>query len=377
MKKFAFLILLVLGTLAWLVCNPVSPVSVKSVEITPAGDTVRTTLTAKIEVLGKGKVTVKWFNAAYDTVHLARTDQIEVDSSGSYTSVFSSDLGWYWIDILNEEDSLLWHTDSVFCGPDSLLPVVKFTVDQDAGPHPLTVTFTNTTKKDSYTKWLWYFGDGSTSTDWSPVHTYTNPGDFKVILKVYNLAGSSSDSVMIHVHEPLSVNAVGITPPGSISKTTLVANIDVEGEGKIRVQWWNAVYDTVSLAWTDEIEVDSSGSYASVFSSDLGWYWIDIVNENDSRLWHTDSVFCGPDSSLPKVEFYPDWYYGPHPIRVTFYIKTKKDQYTNAFWDFRDGATSTEWEPAHTFEDPGQFQVVLKIYNLAGSSLDSTLIFVW
>jgi PKD repeat protein len=173
------------------------------------------------------------------------------------------------------------------------------------------------------------------------------------------------------------VNSAEITPPGSTSKTTLTANIDVEGEGKIRVHWWNAVYDTVSLAWTNEIEVDSSGTYTSVFSSDLGWYWIDITNENDSLLWHADSVFCGPDSSLPKIEFYPDWEYGPHPIRVTFYNLTKKDKYTSAFWDFRDGATSTEWEPAHIFEEPGQFTVVLKIYNLAGSSSDSTLIYVW
>jgi gliding motility-associated-like protein len=45
---------------------------------------------------------------------------------------------------------------------------------------PTSVLFTNTsTLADSY---LWNFGDGSTSTDVNPVHTYTTKGDFTVTL---------------------------------------------------------------------------------------------------------------------------------------------------------------------------------------------------
>ncbi len=171
-----------------------------------------------------------------------------------------------------------------------------------------------------------------------------------------------------------SIKSVEITPPGDTSATTLTANIEAEGSGKIDVKWFNAVYDTIRLARTDTIEIDSNGTYTSVLESDLGWYWIDIVNESDSLLWHTDSVFCG---SEPTAEFYPDWEYGPHPLRITFYNYSRKDDYTKAFWDFRDGATSTDWQPTHTFEQPGQFYVLLKVSNLAGSASDSTLIFVW
>lgn len=173
---------------------------------------------------------------------------------------------------------------------------------------------------------------------------------------------------------PPSVKSVEITPPGDTTATTLTANIQVEGSGKIDVKWFNAVFDTIRIVQTDTIEIDTNGTYASTLASGLGWYWIDIVNENDSLLWHTDSVFCG---SQPTAEFYPDWEYGPHPLRVTFYNYSRKDDYTQAFWDFRDGATATEWEPTHLFENPGQFYVVLKITNLAGSASDSTLIYVW
>jgi PKD repeat protein len=54
----------------------------------------------------------------------------------------------------------------------------------------LTVTFTNTSTnvESSY----WQFGDGTTSTDKSPVHTYTANGSYTVILKTNSPAGYSS-----------------------------------------------------------------------------------------------------------------------------------------------------------------------------------------
>jgi len=384
MKKYKWLMLgtwlflgvvIVMGDLA---CSGVVPVSVISVEITPHGDTTAITLTADIEAEGEGLINVQWHNAAYDTVSLAWTDEIEVTESGTYTSVFDSDLGWYWIDIFDAEDSLLWHTDSVFCGPDSSLPHAEFTVDADNGPCPLTVDFTNNTGQDEYTTWMWYFGDGDSSTEWEPVHTYTNPGDYIAVLEIITLSGSSSDSLTIHVHDPLTVNSVEVSPPGSTSPATLTATIGAAGEGSLRVYWYNAVYDTVSLAWTDEIEVTESGTYTSVFDSDLGWYWIDIFDAEDSLLWHTDSVFCGPDSSLPEIIFAPSWEYGPHPLTVEFFNDTKQDEYTRWFWDFDDGATNaTDWEPIHTYENPGEFWPKLYVYYLAGFSVDSTLVFVW
>ena len=374
MKRYLVLIVGILGLVGCDGGNGTA--SVKYVGITPPGDNTETTLTASIEVEGEGKIIVKWFNARYDSVSIAKTHEIVIDTNGTYSSVLESALGWCWIDIFNEVDSLLWHTDSVFCGPGSSLPQIEFSAAPLSGPNPLTVTFSNTTVKDNYTKWLWDFGDGVTSEQWEPVHAYADPGEYTAVLEVKNLAGSVRDSVLIHVSEPLSVSAVQITPPGSASSTTLTANIQARGLGSLSVEWHNAVYDTVSLAFTDEINVASNGTYSSIFSSDLGWYWVDIFTE-DSLLWHTDSVFCGPDTALPVPEFYPDWEYGSHPLTVTFYIQTDEDEYTSAFWNFADGVTSTEWEPKHTFENPGEYYVKLWLCNLAGSAMDSTLIFVW
>jgi PKD repeat protein len=52
----------------------------------------------------------------------------------------------------------------------------------------LTVNFTN---KSEGTAFKWDFGDGSTSTDNSPSHTYSQSGEFDVTLIAFNANGCS------------------------------------------------------------------------------------------------------------------------------------------------------------------------------------------
>ena len=67
-----------------------------------------------------------------------------------------------------------------------------FTPDKTAGVFPLTVQFTDRST-GSITSWAWDFGDGSTSADQSPSHTYATAGQFNVSLSVGD--GTNSDSV--------------------------------------------------------------------------------------------------------------------------------------------------------------------------------------
>ena len=50
-------------------------------------------------------------------------------------------------------------------------PVADFTASPTSGPAPLTVQFTNLSKGE-ITSYYWDFGDGATSTERDPVHTY-------------------------------------------------------------------------------------------------------------------------------------------------------------------------------------------------------------
>lgn len=59
-----------------------------------------------------------------------------------------------------------------------------FIADPMKGVFPLTVIFTN--KSLNATEYNWNFGDGSTSSEASPMHTYNSPGDYSVSLVASN-----------------------------------------------------------------------------------------------------------------------------------------------------------------------------------------------
>lgn len=64
------------------------------------------------------------------------------------------------------------------------------------------VTFSNTSLDGKH--YNWDFGDGVTTTETSPVHTYTTPGTYHVLLTAYsrNKKKSSSASTVITVVSP-------------------------------------------------------------------------------------------------------------------------------------------------------------------------------
>jgi PKD repeat protein len=85
-----------------------------------------------------------------------------------------------------------------------LIPVVSFTVDKSSGPDPLTVQFTDTSR-NTPTSWQWTFGDGSTSTEQNPSHTYYSPGQYTIVLTATNTQGSRTYT------SPDAITVTGIT----------------------------------------------------------------------------------------------------------------------------------------------------------------------
>lgn len=69
---------------------------------------------------------------------------------------------------------------------------VDFTGTPRVGSEPLTVEFQNLTV-GSVTSWHWDFGDGGTSSEQNPVHTYLYDGAYDVSLRAVVSAGGSTE----------------------------------------------------------------------------------------------------------------------------------------------------------------------------------------
>ena len=95
----------------------------------------------------------------------------------------------------------------------------SFTASPTTGTAPLAVTFSDTSG-GRITGWLWDFGDGTTSTDKDPLHTYTIPGSYRVNLTVTGPGGTKilEKPGYISVRSPgiyadFTVSPVGGTAP--------------------------------------------------------------------------------------------------------------------------------------------------------------------
>ena len=73
-------------------------------------------------------------------------------------------------------------------------PVASFTAAPFTGYAPLEVEFFDTSNlgRAANVSWLWNFGDGATSTDQNPIHSYTQSGLFTVSLRVTTEFGVDS-----------------------------------------------------------------------------------------------------------------------------------------------------------------------------------------
>jgi len=67
-------------------------------------------------------------------------------------------------------------------------PKADFSSYPRSGVAPLTVQFTDLSPEDP-TSWAWDFGDGGHSSEQNPNHTYTYPGNYKVVLLATNDIG--------------------------------------------------------------------------------------------------------------------------------------------------------------------------------------------
>lgn len=77
--------------------------------------------------------------------------------------------------------------DSHFVDVDDILPIADFYADPDSGWIPLTTQFHNLSSEAI--QWRWDFGDGNTSFEFEPTHTYNDTGRFEVELVAIDANG--------------------------------------------------------------------------------------------------------------------------------------------------------------------------------------------
>lgn len=81
-------------------------------------------------------------------------------------------------------------------------PAAHFTADDFTPANGQAVQFTDASGGHGNLTYLWQFGDGATTAEQHPSHTFTSPGTYQVSLQISNEFGSSSATWPVIVGEP-------------------------------------------------------------------------------------------------------------------------------------------------------------------------------
>jgi len=236
-----------------------------------------------------------------------------------------------------------------------------FEMDPQGDSVPLTVNFNNTSENaDSY---AWSFGDGGTSADQHPAHTYTQVGTYTITLTCTGTLGTLTAHGAITVEE---------TPGGDTLKAQFVAS-PTSGPAPLSVQVTDASLGAVT-SWTwnfgdGSAEVTGQGPHTHVYSS-VGSYTITLTVQNSqgdsSQVTGTIAV-VGPGSA-PQPGFTVTPQQGPAPLTVTV-TDTSQGNISSWTWDFGDGSAKVTGQGphTHTYTATGTYTIRLDVAGSGGA----------
>ncbi len=219
------------------------------------------------------------------------------------------------------------------------------------------VTFTNNSQNAS--TYLWSFGDGTTSTDTSTVHTYTSSGEYQVILQASNLCSTAADTQSVSIAlEPVAEFSTTTTPQGCANLPLTFVD--------------NSLGNPTSWNWSFPGGTPSSSTLQSpsVMYNEYGNYSVTLVVTNalgSNTIVKNDFVSV---DDLPELSTS----YTQNMLIVDFASSVVNGSAVS--WNFGDGNSSTLPNPTHTYSSPGIYNVAATSSNACGTSSENITVSV-
>lgn len=227
------------------------------------------------------------------------------------------------------------------------IPGFSFTVNGN------TVTFTNTTDNANGigpVSYLWDFGDGSTSTEANPVHTYAINGSYTVKLTATNDCGTALATQTVTI---LTAPTAGFTASPTSGCVALTVNFNSASSAGAATYNWSFPGGSPS---------SSTEPNPSVVYNAAGTYSVTLIVANSAgadTLTLTNYITADPQAVA-------GFSYSIDNTTVSF--TNSSSNATSYLWDFGDGATSTQVNPVHTYTQDGTYAVTLTAANGCGTA---------
>ncbi|KKG16194.1 hypothetical protein EO98_12500 [Methanosarcina sp. 2.H.T.1A.6] len=165
-----------------------------------------------------------------------------------------------------------------------VLPVANFKANTVSGNAPLSVLFTDLSQ--NATSRSWNFGDGATSTDKNPTHSYSLAGNYTVNLTVSNLKDTDSKTAIITVlekEEEEKEENENVNENNNLPVVDFSTNV-ISGSAPLSVLFTDLSQNATSRSWdvnNDGIEDSKEASFVYVYTA-TGTYTVKLTVSNEN-----------------------------------------------------------------------------------------------
>ena len=239
-------------------------------------------------------------------------------------------------------------------------PIVNF-VANDSGflCPPATIQFTDLSSMGigGTATYLWDFGDGNTSNQANPAHTYNNMANYSVTLNVTNSAGCSKLLTKANYIQLIPTSVAGFSASATSACTAPFTTTFTSTSTGATSYFWDFGDGGTSTLANPTYTYNTTGSYTvTLVTSNPGdckdtlvmpaYVYVGGVNASFTKS--VTSTCIGSNVTFTNTSL---------PLGTTT-------------WNFGDGNTSTAQTPTHAYTSAGTYTVKLVVTN--GSCSDST-----
>lgn len=225
-------------------------------------------------------------------------------------------------------------------------PSAAFIADNTPGSAEVSTT-NNSNFADDYE---WFFGDGNSSTETAPTHTYAGEGSYEIMLVANNECGTDTARQtveIIFVPDP----SITTSTTGGCGPLTVVYEAAPLGDGNTYA--WD--FPGGNPASSDQPTVSVTYENAGLYSASLT-----VTNAAGSATTSTTEDI--EVLAAPTVGFTTDYTIGENTATFT----STSTNVTTHSWDFGDGESGSGEEVTHTYEMAGTYEVTLTVTGPCG-----------
>jgi PKD repeat protein len=253
------------------------------------------------------------------------------------------------------------------------LSVGSLLASPSGGPGPLDVNFSIDVQEGTgdYT-YLWDFGDGTSSLEAQPSHTYSEVGSYLVSVQIGDVNDNSlsaSASTSVTVLAPIDLTDITATPVSGIAPLEVRFDLNPSGGSGNYLYLWDfqdETEDFSQMALQDPVHVfTEAGDYAvSVTVTDATLPEYSVEKEITVQVL--------PPLSIGGLMVTPNT--GRAPLAVGFSVNPLggSGNYTYG-WTFGDGGTSTLQYPNHTYLASANYPVTVTVLDADLSDADDVV----